>query len=214
MESDYYNLDRYPYLPKLVAIQIIRNGNLNMKNIRNNSQILIFLTISCVLTGFSCRDDYEIRQYKTPKAVIQNKNKTSLVWEIPTGWIQKKAGSFRLASFEVLYKGQMADASIVLLSGSGGGILANINRWREQINLGKIDVNGLLLLEKRDNGTAGPFKWYRLVNTSNKQSAILGAVLNLKDKTVFVKLKGPLSVLDANQTTFLELCRSIKSGKS
>ena len=49
----------------------------------------------------------------------------------------------RLASFEVPYSTGSGDLSIMELSGSGGGLEANVNRWRGQIGLDPVSYTHL-----------------------------------------------------------------------
>ena len=67
-----------------------------------------------------------------------------LIWKTPRGWVEKPASDMRVGSFTVNgANGQTADVSIVPLAGDAGGDVANINRWRGQINLPPIDDSAL-----------------------------------------------------------------------
>src|SRR5579883_3358975 len=57
-------------------------------------------------------------------------------WTLPGGWKEKPLSEMRVGSFRVPGEGGLeADVSIVVLGGDAGGDLANINRWRGQLNL-------------------------------------------------------------------------------
>ena len=59
-------------------------------------------------------------------------------WKVPRGWKQQPATGMRLGSFSVTgANGQQADVSVIPLAGAAGSHLANINRWREQVNTGR-----------------------------------------------------------------------------
>ncbi|HVO32434.1 MAG TPA: hypothetical protein VMU17_00880 [Elusimicrobiota bacterium] len=62
-----------------------------------------------------------------------------ITWKLPSGWVEQPASSMRLGSFLAKgSNGQSVDISVVPLSGDAGGDLANVNRWRGQINLDPI----------------------------------------------------------------------------
>lgn len=54
-----------------------------------------------------------------------------ITWTLPPGWTQSEGSGIRLATIHV---GPL-EISVVALAGDGGGTLANINRWREQLGL-------------------------------------------------------------------------------
>ena len=63
-----------------------------------------------------------------------------ITWTLPTGWTTKPAGQMRLGSFSFEAKdGYSVDISVVKLAGEAGGDMANINRWRGQIQLKPVD---------------------------------------------------------------------------
>ena len=61
-------------------------------------------------------------------------------WDVPAGWEEQPPSSMRLASFAIKGEnGAKADLSVIKLSGTAGGTLPNVNRWRAQIGLQPID---------------------------------------------------------------------------
>ena len=59
-------------------------------------------------------------------------------------WQEKPLSPMRLASFKATApNGKETDVSIVSLPGIAGGDLANVNRWRGQVQLGPIDEDTL-----------------------------------------------------------------------
>lgn len=57
-------------------------------------------------------------------------------WRPPENWREKSPGSMVTAAFSVSGKeNRQAEVTISRLSGDGGGLLANINRWRGQLML-------------------------------------------------------------------------------
>ena len=101
----------------------------------------------CVLV--SCKDE-EIRTYRvatdstsenpappavdsmgsTPKE--QERAAQSVVWQAPGDWKQEAAGQFLTAAYALPSGGRV---TVSKLGGDGGGLAANLNRWRGQVGL-------------------------------------------------------------------------------
>jgi hypothetical protein len=106
---------------------------------------------------------------------------------------------------------------------SGGGIEANIARWKgqfsggkaeaqktEQIKVGNWDVH---LVEVsgtyKDSMGGGPFAGGKTVDRADY--AMVGAILvHPEGRTYFVKLVGPQATVKANQTKFVEMIKGMK----
>lgn len=59
-----------------------------------------------------------------------------LHWKAPASWVEEPASQMRVGSFKAKdAQGRVADISVVPLSGVAGGLTANVNRWRGQIQL-------------------------------------------------------------------------------
>jgi hypothetical protein len=56
-------------------------------------------------------------------------------WTVPPGWTEEKGGQARQASFKFGDRDPKLEMTVVKLPGDGGGLAANVNRWREQIGL-------------------------------------------------------------------------------
>jgi len=65
----------------------------------------------------------------------------SLAWDLPKGWTEARAGGMRLATLKPPVTGKI-DVSVIVLPGTAGGELANVNRWRGQIGLQPVDEAG------------------------------------------------------------------------
>src|SRR5262249_4613854 len=89
----------------------------------------------------SC-DREDIHAYRAPKAPaptqvkgadpVQNQKVT---WDVPGGWRSVQSGQqVRAAPFRA-GRGEGVEVSIAAFPGDGGGLLANVNRWRGQVGL-------------------------------------------------------------------------------
>ena len=180
--------------------------------------LFLFTFIIC-----SCDENKHIKSYRLPKTnfnVSENevpkdipKNVKGIGWDLPKAWVPSDGHSMRLASFDVPYSNGVGDLSIVSLSGESGGLVANVNRWRMQIDLESIDEEEILASAVNGNSRMGPFRLFRLVNDSNKGKAILAAVLPSGGKTFFIKLTASEQGINELRFSFMEFCSSIGVAK-
>ena len=189
----------------------------------SNSKIInIVLLLLFVFTG--CNDSRHIQSYRMPKKDFglaneaekeskQNKNVSGLSWSLPETWAPSEGHSMRLASFDVPYSKGVGDLSVVSLSGASGGLVANVNRWRRQIDLDPVDEQEILASAVNGESRIGPFRLFRLVNDSNKEKAILAAVLPSGGKTFFIKLTASQQGISELRFSFMEFCSSIGEAK-
>jgi hypothetical protein len=56
-------------------------------------------------------------------------------WTLPPGWKEEQGGPARVASFKFGDRDPKLELTVVKLPGDGGGLPANVNRWREQLGL-------------------------------------------------------------------------------
>ncbi|MFN4243311.1 MAG: hypothetical protein ACK4PI_08750 [Tepidisphaerales bacterium] len=92
-------------------------------------------------------------------------------WVVPAGWVQRPASGMRYAT---LVPPGGPEVTVTRLSGDGGGILANLNRWRGQVFLPPITAEQLL--QQTQNISLGGVTAVR-VDVVGPQGRILGAML-------------------------------------
>jgi hypothetical protein len=73
-------------------------------------------------------DDESATAEKTAAAPSQN-------WKTPATWKQQTPGQMVLAAYTATKGSGTADITVTSLSGEGGGLLGNVNRWRGQVRL-------------------------------------------------------------------------------
>jgi hypothetical protein len=56
-------------------------------------------------------------------------------WTVPPGWKEEKGGPAREAAFKFGDREPKLEMTVVKLPSDGGGLAANVNRWREQVGL-------------------------------------------------------------------------------
>lgn len=168
-----------------------------------------------------CGGDRSVRQYRVPREEappVETEPASGaesagvgegLTWEVPEGWQTRPPSSMRLASFAMPAGEATGDCSVVLLSGDGGGVGPNVNRWRGQVGLPSLSEEEILEDATVVEGRLGRFSTFRVANPDSPESAFLAAILPVSGSTVFVKLNAPVAALDALEDVFVAFCKSI-----
>jgi hypothetical protein len=130
-----------------------------------------------------------------------------LTWTSPSRWTPKPASAMRKGSYVIKGDGGEADLAISAFPGDVGGDLANLNRWRGQINLPPVSQAEFEAAAQRIERNGLRMTVVDLVGTGPNAQRILGAMIPYGGATWFVKLIGP-DALVANEkpafTAFLE----------
>lgn len=137
-----------------------------------------------------------------------------LQYDKPEGWKEKAdPAGIRLVVFEIPEGGKAGEASITVLSGPGGGLLANVNRWRGQLRLAPTDENQLRN-EVRPIEVAGTAAQY--VDLTGPESAggarerILAVVVPRGSLTWFFKINGPADLVEKQKPAFEAFVKSVR----
>lgn len=136
-------------------------------------------------------------------------------WVVPQSWQEKPATSMLLAKF-LVEDDNLGKAEITISSfpGDVGGLLRNVNRWRNQLGLEAVDTQSLATVT---SSIAVGDETSTLVDMTNSDSAtpssanrILVAVVPHKDKTWFFKMLGNDQLVDREKPGFMKFLQSIK----
>ncbi len=182
--------------------------------IKNQISFILLLLVS-----LSCDSGHHTRTYHLPKTKVNTFTPSTVdkvttisrfTWEKPASWIPAEGSAMRLASFEIPYSIGSGDLSIMELGGDGGGLEANVNRWRGQIGLGPLTK--LEIEDEAGNGVSqlGNYQLFRLINLEKKESAFLAAVFSLESRTLFIKLTASTDGILEIEKDFKDFCSSMK----
>ncbi len=176
--------------------------------------LFLFAFIIC-----SCDENKHVKSYRLPKKnfnISKNeapkdirKNVNCIIWNLPQTWVPSDGHSMRLASFDVPFSKGVGDLSIVSLGGESGGLTANVNRWRKQIDLGPITESEIKTTSIVGQSKNGSFRLFRLINDSKQEKEILAAVLPIEGTTLFIKLTASQQGISELENTFTQFCSSI-----
>lgn len=141
---------------------------------------------------------------------------TGLVYETPEGWTEHPGAPMRDINFTFGEKGE-GECYVARLPGAGGGLAANVNRWRAQMGAAPLSDEEVAALPTRSlfgqparfvavNGSFSPgmgssetFPDYRLV----------GLILSAEAGAVFVKMTGPQELVEQNGAAFDQFVSSL-----
>ena len=111
-----------------------------------------------------------------------------LSWTLPKGWTATPGSGMRFATLNL--PGNL-EVSVVVLGGSAGGELANVNRWRGQINLPPLDEAGMAAAKKTVKSKAGLTSVFDFTSEGQVRTRMLASALTTADgSTWFFKLRG------------------------
>lgn len=184
-----------------------------------------FIILGSLVLLSACREA-KVTSYRVPKEVapapdvvadmantaVPTAEGHDLTWTAPASWEVKAASSMRRGSYTISgADGAVADMSITAFPGDVGGDLANVNRWRGQIQLPKIDDATLAQTSTR---VAGQDLMLTMVEMANPDLAepqrILSALVTFEGSTWFFKLMGPDQLVAAEKENFIAFLKTIK----
>jgi hypothetical protein len=131
-------------------------------------------------------------------------------WQVPAGWQEVAAGQFLVAKFNITGDaGTTAAVNVSMSAGDGGGLAANVNRWRGQLGLAPVsDVTTSPL-----DVAGGKAQLVELSGTNPQNSQptqLVGVIVSQAGQTWFYKLMGDAKVVAAQKAAFTQFVQSAK----
>jgi hypothetical protein len=137
-----------------------------------------------------------------------------LQYTLPPGWQEKPLSPMRLASFKAISpNGKETDVSVVSLPGMAGGDLANVNRWRGQVQLDPIDEDTLAKSAEHLSANGHDFLVLDLTSAqpvNGERQRILAAILDENDRSWFIKMIGEDMAVGSQKSAFTDFLRGLK----
>ena len=196
------------------------------------------LTVSCLLTGLTACDPgprVEITDSRTasehrplPKTGLGERERLGLkgpqqhplIWEAPEHWQPEPQGRMRLINYSFGSEGK-GECYVTILPGDGGGVAANLDRWRGQMELPPFTREQLGELELRPFlGTQAYFVdmegSYRGFGSTDGLPGyrMLGIIQDFGQLTASVKMVGPADAVASEAENFSTFCASIRFRQS
>jgi hypothetical protein len=135
-------------------------------------------------------------------------------WKVPAGWKEIPGGQFLVAKFVLTGAADtQASVNVSMSAGDGGGILANVNRWRNQLGLGP-EAEADLSKELRSLDLTGGKA--TLADISGKdartgqKARLLAVVRPRSGETWFYKLMGDAQIVEREKEAFMKFVQTVK----
>jgi hypothetical protein len=135
-------------------------------------------------------------------------------WQLPAGWKEAAAGQFLFAKFTISGDGgAQAVVNVSTSVGEGGGVPANINRWRQQIGLPPADESQMSTFTSSVDVAGGKAVVVEMNGTeaaSGQLARVVGVIVPQPGKTWFYKLSGNPDVVTGQKNAFIEFVRGVR----
>jgi hypothetical protein len=134
---------------------------------------------------------------------------------VPAQWVETAPSSpMILKSFSVVGDaGAKADITVSSLLGEGGGVLANLNRWRGQLGQPPAEESQLDGMTEPLATQDGKATLVDIVGTDAKTgqpARLIAAIVPRGDKTWFYKLMGDSNVVEGQKNSFVEFVKTVQ----
>ncbi len=144
----------------------------------------------------------------------------SFQWETPEGWQILAPKPMRDLNFAVGDASEI-ECFVSVLSSSGGGVAANVNRWRQQMGLAPDSAEAIDALPKiAVLGSAGTLveldgTYSGMRGDQNAEnSKMLAVFVPLGERTVTIKMIGPGEQVNGERDHFTQFAMSLKDSAS
>lgn len=195
--------------------------------------VCIFIFLSVPLFLISCKED-AVTVYRVPKeapkevagakepkggmSVLPGMAETAAQfetpeWIAPADWQPQPLGQMRKGSWQVTgVSGQTADVSVLVFPGDVGGVLANVNRWRQQVGLDLVTEENLGTVQVSIGDRPGQLIALQGPSQEGQTypQGILGCIVNVEGNTWFFKMAGDGPLVAEQQQAFNDFLQTVR----
>lgn len=129
------------------------------------------------------------------------------VWEAADHWGAGPVSAMRRGSYRVSGPEGVADVSITTFPGDVGGLLANVNRWRAQLNLAPIGADQLPDITRTETIHE---REATIVEFDGPSQSTVTAILTHGGDSWFFRLTGPTALVQRERGSFLEFLQTVR----
>ena len=133
-------------------------------------------------------------------------------WQVPPGWKETAGGQQLIAKFLVAGPDKaQAAVNVTALSGDGGGLAANVNRWRRQLSLQPLadsEVEKQVQPLELASGKAMLVDMSGTDGRTGQKSHLLGAIVPQANRTWFYKLMGDEKAVVQEKDAFIRFVQT------
>jgi hypothetical protein len=149
---------------------------------------------------------------QTVPAASSGQDKPS--WQVPADWKEVPGGQFLVTKFLLSGAGDaQAAVNVSMSAGDGGGLLANLNRWRGQLGLAPTTEADLPKQVQPLAGSDGMTMLAEIAGTDPKtgqKTHLLAAIVPQAQQTWFYKLMGNEQLVEQQREAFTKFVQSVK----
>jgi len=153
-----------------------------------------------------------IASAKTAPTPTSNPGKPS--WQVPPGWQEAPAGQFLVAKFNIAGEANsQAAVNVSMSAGNGGGLAANVNRWRGQLGLpasSPAEISSAVQTLDLPGGKAMLVEMNGNDARTGQASQLIGVMVPTGTQTWFYKLMGSQAVVDREKKAFTNFIATAK----
>jgi hypothetical protein len=135
-------------------------------------------------------------------------------WVVPSGWKEVPGGQFLVAKFVLPGGSEVPTAVNVSKSpGDGGGLLANVNRWRGQLGLAAVTEADLATQVQPLDLSGAKATLADITGKdakSGQKARLLAAVVPRSGETWFYKLMGNAEIVQQEKDAFMKFVQGVK----
>ena len=128
-------------------------------------------------------------------------------YQTPEGWDEQPAGGMRQAAFSITSDEGGAEVTVIPLGPAAGDLLSNVNRWREQVGLERL--NSVDEISAETVKIQGQEATYVQIDGAQDRG-MLAAMLSQGGRIWFFKLLGDQPVVDQQQAAFRAFLASVR----
>jgi hypothetical protein len=157
----------------------------------------------------------QLKEQHGPNDGHNHPAKSPFTWTTPEGWVELEPAQFREVNMQPAGDAEL-QCYMTILGGTGGGLPANINRWRSQLGLEELGaeafldlpttglLGGIATVVELEGSFAG------MDGTPQPGSTLLGMILMTPEFTVTLKMTGPTEKIAAEKENYEVFSASLR----
>jgi hypothetical protein len=135
-------------------------------------------------------------------------------WQVPAGWQEAPGGQFLVAKFIISgAENAQAAVNISVSGGSGGGLLANVNRWRGQLGLAPWSESDLSQQTRSLEVPGGKATLVDMTGAdarTSQKARVIAAIVPQAGQTWFYKLMGNTDIVEKQKEALVQFVQSAR----
>lgn len=145
------------------------------------------------------------------KPMEKSGRSSPVTYTTPAGWTDTgpRGGMIPvLASFQISETDKRAEVTVLPLMGSTGGMLDNVNRWREQVSLPRLSADEFAKMDIPALKVGGSDA--KLIDITGPRQRMLLALVTRGKRTWYFKMLGSAELVEKQKAAFESFLQSVK----